>query len=120
MSNNTILIVDDEMLTRSMLRMLLELKGYVTMEAADGVEALQKVAERQPQGMILDVMMPNLDGIEVCKRLKGKAETAVIPIIVLSGGKYENEALAAGANMYMEKPMETHDLLTALADFTTR
>ena len=115
---NTVLVVDDEIMTRTMLRMLLEISGYTVVEAEDGIEALQMVAEHQPQAMVLDVMMPNMDGIEVCKRLKAGGETAVLPIIVLSGGKYKDEALAAGANMYMEKPMKTDELLSFLAGHT--
>lgn len=116
---STVLVVDDEIMTRSMLRMLLEITDYTVFEAEDGVEALQMVAEHQPQAMILDVMMPKLDGIEVCKRLRAGGETAVLPIIILSGGKYKEEALAAGANMYMEKPMRTEKLLSALANYTS-
>jgi len=115
---NTVLVVDDEIMTRTMLRMLLEISGYTVVEAEDGIQALQMVAEHQPQAMVLDVMMPNMDGIEVCKRLRAGEETAVLPIIILSGGKYKDEALAAGANMYMEKPMNTEGLLAALADYT--
>ena len=115
---NTVLVVDDEIMTRTMLRMLLEISGYTVVEAEDGVEALQMVAEHQPKAMILDVMMPNMDGIEVCTRLKAGGETAVLPIIMLSGGKFKDEALAAGANMYMEKPMSTDKLLAALAEYT--
>lgn len=115
---NTVLVVDDDMVIRRMLRMLLEMTGYTVIEAKDGLMALEMVAEHRPQAMILDIMMPNLDGISVCKRLRAEGETAVLPIIILSGGKFKDEALAAGANMYMGKPMKTNELLAALVDYT--
>ena len=118
MRGSLILIVDDDMVIRRMLRMLLEMTGYAVQEAEDGEDALGMVAEHHPQAVVLDVMMPNLDGITVCQRLRSGEETAVLPIIILSGGKYEDEALAAGANMYMEKPMNTDKLLAALAEYT--
>ncbi len=118
MGSSTVLVVDDEIMTRTMLRMLLEISGYTVVEAEDGVVALQMVAEHHPQAIVLDVMMPELDGISVCKQLKEKEETAVLPIIILSGGKFKDEAIAAGANMYMGKPMSTDKLLAAFAEYT--
>lgn len=117
MSNGIVLVVDDEIMTRTMLRMLLEITGYTVVEAEDGKVALKMVAEHQPQAIVLDVMMPNLDGITVCKELRGREETAVLPIIILSGGNYKEESLAAGANAYMQKPMNTENLLAALAEY---
>ena len=118
MSNSTVLVVDDEIMTRTMLRMLLEITGYTVVEAEDGEVALKMVAEHRPQAIVLDVMMPNLDGIAVCKTLRAREETAVLPIIILSGGNYKEESLAAGANVYMQKPMNTENLLAALAEYT--
>lgn len=118
MGNSTVLVVDDELMTRRMLRMLLEITGYTVVEAEDGAVALQMVAEHQPQAIVLDVMMPNLDGIAVCRELRAREETAVLPIIILSGGNYEEESLAAGANTYMRKPMNTDNLLATIAEYT--
>ena len=118
MGSSTVLVVDDEIMTRTMLRMLLEITGYTVFEAEDGKIALEMVAEHQPQAIILDVMMPNLDGITVCRELRAREETAVLPIIVLSGGNYEEESLAAGASTYMQKPMNTDNLLATLAEYT--
>lgn len=116
--SSTVLVVDDEVTTRMMLRMLLEMQGYTIVEAEDGEVALRMVAEHQPQVIVLDVMMPNLDGIAVCKALRAQEETAVLPIIILSGGNYEEQCMAAGANTYMQKPMNTDNLFATLAEYT--
>lgn len=120
MDSSTVLVVDDEITSRFLLRMLLETAGYTVIEAEDGVVALEMVDEHQPHAMILDVMMPKLDGIAVCKALRARKETAVLPIIVLSGGNYEEESLAAGANTYMQKPMSADYLFDTLAKYTKR
>ena len=120
MDSSTVLVVDDEITSRFLLRMLLETAGYTVVEAEDGIVALEMVDEHQPHAMILDVMMPKLDGISVCKMLRARKETAVLPIIALSGGNYEEESLAAGANTYMEKPMSADYLFDTLAKYTKR
>ncbi len=110
----TILVVDDEPNIRQMLSMLLTLNGFAVDEAIDGLQALDKVHENMPSLMILDVMMPNLDGISVCKRLRADPETVHLPIIILSGKTHLNadvEGLAAGADYYMFKPMKIDELL---------
>ena len=103
MASSTVLVVDDEIMTRTMLRMLLEITGYTVFEAEDGKIALEMVAEHQPQAMILDVMMPNLDGITVCRELRAREETAVLPIIVLSGGNYEEGASRGRGGQRIER-----------------
>lgn len=112
-----ILVVDDEEATRYMLRLLLELDGFRVEEAEDGQVALDKIAAQRPDAVVLDVMMPNLDGITVCRRLRAAPETAVLPIIMLSGKTQESavaEGLAAGANLYLKKPMDPKELVAAL------
>jgi two-component system phosphate regulon response regulator PhoB len=115
--NKFILVVDDETEIRNLLSMMLRLVGYETGEATDGVDALNKVGEKLPDALILDVMMPNMNGIEVCKALRAEAKTAEIPIIMLSGKAQEEDiraGLAAGANHYLAKPMVMDDLLNRL------
>ena len=109
-----ILVVDDEDETRLMLRILLELKGFQVEEAVDGLDALSKVGDINPDIMVLDVMMPNMDGITVCKKLRCEPETKDLPVIMLSGKTHLNadiEGLAAGANMYMHKPVNIQQLI---------
>ena len=109
-----ILVVDDEDETRLMLRILLELKGFQVKEAVDGLDALNKVNEINPDVMVLDVMMPFMDGLTVCKKLRSQPETANLPIIMLSGKTHlsaDVEGLAAGANAYMSKPADIKKLI---------
>ncbi|MCA9897614.1 MAG: response regulator [Ardenticatenaceae bacterium] len=112
--NPSILIVDDEPMTRNLLRLMLERVGFDISEAGDGQEALDMVAEKQPDLLILDVMMPHVDGITVCERLRAQAETAVLPIILLSA-RTSPEAvrmgLEAGANKYVGKPVSREALI---------
>lgn len=113
----SVMIVDDEPMTRQMLHMLLELEGFKVFEAEDGVEALEKTRRFRPDAMILDVMMPRMDGLVACRKLRARPDTADMPIIMLSGKINHNSAevgLAAGADMYMSKPMKTEELLAAL------
>jgi DNA-binding response OmpR family regulator len=114
-----VLIVDDEDLTRQMIAMFMKMDGYDTAEAEDGVDALEKVAKRQPDAIILDVMMPIMDGITMCKQLRSNPATASIPVLMLSGRSQlgaEEEGLDAGANAYMKKPMEPKEMMTVLRE----
>ena len=109
-----ILVVDDEDETRLMLRILLEMKGFRVEEAVDGLDALNKVNDVNPDIMILDVMMPNMDGLTVCRRLRNQPATKTLPIILLSGKTHLNadvEGLEAGANAYMSKPADVKKLV---------
>ncbi len=111
----SVLIVDDEWRTREMLRMLLEMEGYEVFEAEDGLDALEKVSLYKPNVMVLDVMMPKMDGISTCKTLRSNPETADLPIIMLSGKTQEEsirEGLEAGATAYLTKPMSHKELLS--------
>ena len=110
----SVLVVDDEWRTREMLRMFLEMEGYEVFEAEDGVDAIEKAELYSPNVMILDVMMPRMDGITACKKLRGSEKTAALPIIMLSGKTQEQairEGLEAGATAYMTKPMSHKELL---------
>ena len=115
--SGSILIVDDEPGTRRMLRLMLELKGFQVSEAEDGLDALAKIALQLPDLVLLDVMMPNLDGIATCRKLRSQPETAALPIIMLSGKAHASaikEGLAAGANEYFTKPMSNAELVAAI------
>lgn len=115
----SVLIVDDEPVTQDLLRLMLEPAGFRVTEAEDGLDALKKVQESKPDIMILDVMMPNMDGITVCKKIRSNAETADLPIIMLSGKTHLNaveEGLQAGANRYLAKPMSRAELIRNLRE----
>ncbi|MCZ7669997.1 MAG: response regulator [Chloroflexi bacterium] len=110
-------MVDDELMTRQMLTMLLGLGGFEAIEAENGLAALAQVAQHHPDAIILDVMMPGMDGITACKKLRANPATRAIPVIMLSGRAQlaaEEEGLAAGANVYLKKPMDPKELLDIL------
>jgi len=112
-----VLVVDDEDMTRQMIVMLLTMDGHQSVEAENGVEALEQVAKHHPDAIILDVMMPEMDGITMCKKLRANPATASIPVLMLSGRSQidaEQEGLEAGANVYMKKPMDPKEMLVIL------
>jgi CheY-like chemotaxis protein len=117
--NWSVLVVDDEPLTRNLLRLMLEPAGYLVSGAGDGYEALEKVREIHPDIIILDVMMPAMDGITVCKTIRDDSEISSLPIIMLSGKVHRDairEGLEAGANRYLAKPMSRTGLLQELRE----
>lgn len=110
----TILVVDDEPQIRRFVRPSLAAQGYAVVEAASGEEALARAAEAKPDVVILDLGLPDLDGIEVIRRLRQWTET---PIVVLSVRSRETDkiaALDAGADDYVEKPFAMGELLARI------
>jgi two-component system sensor histidine kinase/response regulator len=108
-----ILIVDDAVDMVELLKKRLRFEGYDTAEAYDGEEGLKQVAEYNPDLIILDVMMPKLDGYEVCRRLKSDENTKYIPILMLTAkGEVEDKVkgLDIGANDYLAKPFDYKEL----------
>ena len=108
-----VLIVDDDPANRTLLRDPLEVHGYEILEAENGEQALQMVAQRPPNVILLDVMMPCMDGYEVCRRLKKDAGTATIPILMVTALSERMERLmgiAAGANDFLTKPVDLHEV----------
>ncbi len=104
-----ILIVDDHADNREILEARLASQGYATAVAADGVEALDAAKELRPDLILLDVMMPRLDGLEVCRRLKADASLPYMPIILVTAKTQIDEVVAgldAGADEYLTKPVE--------------
>lgn len=104
-----ILVVDDNRITTKLLRRYLEANGYEAMEAYDGIECLEKVEERHPDAIVLDVMMPRLDGYETVKRLKAQEETKHIPVVIvtaLNDVANQLKSIEAGADDFLSKPIE--------------
>ncbi len=113
----TILLVDDEPAIVEILKMRLEHHGYDVIEAYDGQEALEKARKLMPSLILLDVMLPKLDGYKLCKLLKFDESYAQIPIIIqtaLSQPNDERMAYDSGADAYLAKPFETTALLSAI------
>ncbi len=109
----SVLVVDDEYEIRQLLATMLTMMGYQSFMAQDGLDALEKIPECQPDILILDVMMPRMDGLTLCRQLRETAETAALPIIMLSGKAHQEairEGLQAGANRYLVKPTGLDEL----------
>ena len=106
-----ILVADDEQEIRNLLDHFLKGQGYEVVLASDGNQALKIAAEENPQVIILDIKMPGLDGLEVCKRLKEKEQTKLIPVIVITG--FEDNKMAAlnmGADDFVNKPFDMAEI----------
>ena len=104
----TVLVVDDEEDLLSLLEYNLEQEGFDVLLARDGVEAIEQTREHEPDLIILDVMMPKMDGIEVCERLRKDAHLRTIPIMMLTARTEEEdkvEGLDVGADIYLGKPV---------------
>ncbi len=114
MINKRILIVEDEKLTVEMLTYPLEQEGFEIISAADGEEGLLKAYRDKPSLIILDIMLPKLNGIEVCKRLKNDFKTKNIPLIMLTcrdDMDFKLESFRNGADDYIIKPFDLRELL---------
>ena len=107
------MIVDDEPMARTLFRLMLVREGYDVLEAFDGKDALEKLTEMTPDVIVLDVMMPGINGFELCKLLRSQAQTAQLPILMLSA-KTDAESVAlgleAGATQYLKKPISLGEL----------
>jgi adenylate cyclase len=109
-----ILVVDDNELNREIMASRLGAHGYATLQAADGEEALAAVGRHAPDLIILDVMMPELDGFEVCRRLKDSTASEFIPIILVTAKANPDDVVAgldAGADEYLTKPVDQAALM---------
>jgi len=109
-----VLIVDDEEQNRTLLRDPLEARGYEIDEAENGMQALQKIASRPPDVILLDLMMPKMDGFEVCRRLRKDAKTTHLPILMITALSERGDRLLgihAGANDFLNKPIDIQDVI---------
>ena len=109
-----ILVVDDEPHIVRLVQVNLEKAGYIVTTASNGKEALEAVDSEQPDLMVLDVMMPEMDGMETLKRLKGNPETDEIPVILLTAKAHDAdvfEGWKSGADLYLTKPFNPSELL---------
>lgn len=114
MEKKKILIVDDERELIEQIRTRLEYVGHEVTCATDGFQALEMVRSVQPNLILLDVVMPKMNGYQVCRELKGTVETKSIPIILLTAKAQESDKFwgkETGANDYITKPFEMEDLI---------
>lgn len=121
-ASGLVLVVDDEPRNRALLRELLEGEGHEVAEAANGPTGLTTATELLPDAILLDAMMPLLDGFEVCRRLKSSSTTAAIPVIMVTSLSERGERLRgirAGATDFITKPIDTADLLLRVRNAVT-
>jgi adenylate cyclase len=110
----TVLVVDDVPVNVRLLEALLAPLGHEVISATDGRAALELVESAKPDIVLLDVVMPGMDGYQVCRTLRGREETAMLPVIMLtaSDGPEKTGAIEAGADDFIAKPFDRHELLT--------
>ena len=112
-----ILVVDDELDLVSVLRMGLEIQGFEVIEAMDGEEGLRRAREEHPDLLVLDLMLPKMDGYKVCRALKFDERFRNVPIIILSARSGEQDrrlALDMGADLFVTKPYDMADLVAKI------
>lgn len=109
MAKPYILVVDDNKITTKLLRRYLEANNFEAKEAYDGIDCLEKVEERYPDAIVLDVMMPRMDGYETVKRLKDNEATRHIPVVIvtaLNDVANQLKSIEAGSDDFLSKPIE--------------
>jgi two-component system phosphate regulon response regulator PhoB len=118
-----ILVVDDEPEAVELIEFNLKQSGYTVSTSGDGAEALKKARAQTPDLIILDVMLPEMDGFEICKALRLDAATSKVPIIMLTAKAAEIDrvlGLELGADDYLTKPFSTRELLLRIKKMLTR
>jgi CheY-like chemotaxis protein len=117
-----ILIVDDEHLTIEMLSTFLNLIGHQSVGALSGRQTWDKLAYEEPDVILLDIMLPDDNGLDICRKLRSTEATRNLPIIMISAHAppMTKEATAAGANGYLMKPIKLDTLKAALANVGVR
>jgi DNA-binding response OmpR family regulator len=119
MPDAKVLLVDDDPVILKLLQVNFEMEGYTVLTANDGVEGLEKARAERPDIVLLDIMMPKMDGLQVTEALKGDDETKHIPIILLSAKAQASDIQAGkdmGADDYLTKPFDPLELLERVGD----
>src|SRR5712691_395247 len=111
-----ILVVDDDADFRTGLRAALEMKGYQVEEAANGQEALERLTQKPPLLVLLDLQMPVMNGREMLQRMRAQPELKEVPVVIISGFGFEWEAELMGAQGYIGKPFEPQELERTIAN----
>lgn len=117
-----ILVVDDNKITTKLLRRYLEANGFDAKEAYDGIDCLEKLEEQLPDAVVLDVMMPRMDGYETVKRIKEQEHTKHIPVVIvtaLNDVANQLKSIEAGADDFLSKPIEEKLLIAKVKLLST-
>ena len=116
-TKKTIMVVDDNPDIITIVKTILEGRGYTVFSASSGPELLSMLPNHKPDLIILDIMMPEMDGLEVLTRLKGKSETATTPVILLTAKVQYEDVLGGyklGADYYITKPFTSTQLVNGI------
>jgi CheY-like chemotaxis protein len=114
----TILIVEDEPKNMTLTRDLLKISGYETIEAVDGKQGVEKAKSAKPNLILMDIMMPKMDGYSACREIKADQSTKNIPVVMLTAVGYDlNKKMAKqmGADGYVTKPFSRQQLIDAIS-----
>ncbi len=121
--NKKILVIEDDPSTLRLIKYTLQQEGYEVLTVPNGLEGLRKAKSEQPDLIILDVMLPGIDGFEVCHRLRAEPQTAKLPILMVSGktrGVDKAIGLRMGADDYVTKPWHRPELVAKIAAMLER
>jgi CheY-like chemotaxis protein len=114
MSSKTVLVVDDEPVLRAIVREILDEEGYAVLEAADGRVMLEIMAREHPDLVLMDVMMPGVDGREAYRQLRARPEHREVPVVMMSAA-VESDALDPSIAAFMPKPFDLTHLVELVA-----
>lgn len=123
MAKKKILIVEDEESLLKLESILLTSKGYAVRGVANGQEALDAIQEERPDLVLLDIMLPEIDGFEVCQRIKSNPETQDLPVIMLTAKKSREDMARGekvGADWYITKPFKSAMVIETIQRFLTQ
>lgn len=121
-SDKTVLIVEDSNVQNKMLQFLFASRGFIVEHATNGIDALGILHKTRPDVILLDLMMPEMDGFELCERLKENEQSKETPIIILSSLKkddYGERLISMGASDFIEKPFNPADLVERVSKSLT-
>ncbi len=120
MAGEKILVVDDEANIVDLARMYLERDGFQVCEASDGVQALQEIKQQKPDLIVLDIMLPEIDGFEVCQRVRAESEVPIIMLTARDDDVDKIVGLELGADDYMTKPFNPRELVARVKTILRR
>ncbi len=119
-NNNKVMVIDDSNTIRRSAKLFLESAGYKTIDVEDGFEALSKIMEEEPDLVFIDVLMPNLDGLQTCQIIKRNPMFEDLPIIILSSkdGEFDKaKGIMMGANDYLVKPFTKDSIIRVVKSY---
>ena len=123
MTGERVLVVEDNEKNMKLFREVLVASGYRTLEATTAGEAIDMASEQTPDLVLMDIQLPDLDGVEALQRLRADARTATIPVVALTAQAMQGDRerfLAAGFDGYVSKPVNVRDLIATVRDHCDR